>query len=248
MLNGLDLFSGIGGLTLALSPWVRTVAYCESDRYATAVLLSRASEGRLHNAPIWNDVRTLRGEDLPAVEAITAGWPCQDISIAGTRNGRKMLEGERSGLIFEVLRLVDELRPMLVFLENVSEAKKLSEKIRGHFKELQYELRDTTKTVYDVGGYHKRERWFALAYPESIGMEGLRAKRFKKSQSLDIPLLPLRNSHGQWKVEPDVRRIDDGVPNKSHRLKALGNAVVPLQARKAFEELMGLTKSRGGDE
>lgn len=59
MLNGLDLFSGIGGLALALSPWVRPIAYCENDRYAQGVLLSRMRDGGLPVAPIWDDVRTL---------------------------------------------------------------------------------------------------------------------------------------------------------------------------------------------
>ena len=60
----MDLFSGIGGLSLALEPWVRTVAYCEQDRYAQAVLLSRMHDGLLHRAPIWDDVRTLDSTSL----------------------------------------------------------------------------------------------------------------------------------------------------------------------------------------
>jgi len=68
MLNGLDLFSGIGGLSLALSPWVRPIAYCENDRYAQAVLLSRMYDGQLPSAPIWDDVTTLLPELLPGSE------------------------------------------------------------------------------------------------------------------------------------------------------------------------------------
>src|SRR5690606_10421534 len=116
MLRGLDLFSGIGGLTLALAPWVRPVAYCENDRYATAVLLSRMRTGDLPCAPIWDDVRTLRGDMLPSVDIIYGGFPCQDISCAGRGAG---LAGGRSGLFFEIARLARELRPRFVFLENV---------------------------------------------------------------------------------------------------------------------------------
>jgi len=62
--NGLDLFSGIGGLSLALAPWVRPIAYCENDRWAQALLLSRMSKGQLPRAAIWDDVRTLTSETI----------------------------------------------------------------------------------------------------------------------------------------------------------------------------------------
>ena len=60
-LHGLDLFSGIGGLTIALSPWVQPIAYCESDRFCQALLLERGERGAIPYAPIWDDIRTLRG-------------------------------------------------------------------------------------------------------------------------------------------------------------------------------------------
>jgi site-specific DNA-cytosine methylase len=55
-LNGLDLFSGIGGISLALAPWVKTIAYCEKDPYAQQVLLSRMAEGWIDLAPVWQTV------------------------------------------------------------------------------------------------------------------------------------------------------------------------------------------------
>ena len=84
MLNGLDLFSGIGGLTVALKRWVEPVAYCEIDQYAQGVLLSRMASGELPVAPIWDDIRTFSDKELSAeVEIIYGGFPCQDISVAG---------------------------------------------------------------------------------------------------------------------------------------------------------------------
>lgn len=62
-INGLDLFSGIGGITIAVSEWVRPVAYCEIDEFAQAVLVQRMAEGKLPRAPIWDDIKTLRGKD-----------------------------------------------------------------------------------------------------------------------------------------------------------------------------------------
>ncbi len=117
MLNGLDLFSGIGGISLALSPWVTPVAYCEIERYAQAVLLSRMADGTLACAPIWDDVKTLGRDDIKLqIDIITGGFPCQDISVAGAGAS---LDGERSGLYWEIYRLVGELKPRFVFLENV---------------------------------------------------------------------------------------------------------------------------------
>lgn len=71
MLNGLDLFSGIGGLSIALEDWVRTTAYCEIDRYAQGVLLSRMQSGEIDSAPIWSDIKTLNAEVLG--EIVVAG-------------------------------------------------------------------------------------------------------------------------------------------------------------------------------
>lgn len=75
MLNGLDLFSGIGGISKALDRWVRTIAYCEIDTYCQAVLLSRMASGDIDNAPIWDNVTTLNGKELEAVDIIVGGFP-----------------------------------------------------------------------------------------------------------------------------------------------------------------------------
>ena len=81
MLNGLDLFSGIAGLSLALDPWVRPIAYCEIDRYAQGVLLSRMADGQIPVAPIWDDIRTLTAERFGGrgsrteIDIIFGGFP-----------------------------------------------------------------------------------------------------------------------------------------------------------------------------
>ena len=74
MIHGLDLFSGYGGLSLALKDWVIPKAYCEIDRYAQAILLSRMSEGELPIAPIWDDIATLKGKHLPKVDIFCGGY------------------------------------------------------------------------------------------------------------------------------------------------------------------------------
>ena len=120
-LRTLDLFSGIGGISLALQPWCKTVCYCEIDPYAVGVLTKQMAAGNLDMSPIWDDARTLGESELAQVgpiDCITGGFPCQDISCAG--KGAGIVEGEtRSGLFYEIVRLIRLARPRLVFLENV---------------------------------------------------------------------------------------------------------------------------------
>lgn len=320
-MNGLDLFSGIGGIGLALEPWVRTVAYCEQDRYAQSVLLSRMQSGEIDRAPIWDDVTTLRAELLPRVDIIFGGFPCQDLSVAGRGKG---LAGERSGLFFEIVRLVQEIKPSFVFLENVPaiRTRGLSEVVHA-LTEIGYDCRWTCLSAADVGAPHKRERWFLLAHPysnsirieqrgsfgengqgafifgddgsqesvahsnserssaQSIGdvgelgkasegeektrdqssicftpcgpemahapgerVQGLRSSGQQEPGSHGETGLPLRKSERgiqtDWDVEPNVGRVVDGLPNRAHRIKCLGNSVVPLQVREAFKKLAGI--------
>lgn len=117
VLNGLDLFSGYGGISRALRPWVRTLAYCENNPYRQLALLSEMERNRLDKAPIWDDVSTLRESHFTMPpDVITGGWPCQGHSVAGAKRG---LDDERSGLASELLRLIRALRPKFCFLENV---------------------------------------------------------------------------------------------------------------------------------
>lgn len=166
-MNGLDLFSGIGGISLALSPWVRTVAYCENDEHACGVLLSRMADNQLCRAPIWDDVRTLRKEDLgnTTIDIISAGFPCQDISSAGTRSG---VDGERSGLYREVIRLADSIRPEFIFLENVAAIRaRGASDVAKDLAAIGYDSRWTTFEAAAVGAPHRRDRWWLLAYANS---------------------------------------------------------------------------------
>ena len=240
MINGLDLFSGIGGLTLALRQWVKPIAYCERDPYCQAVLLQRMADRSIPEAPIWDDVSTFRSGDCLGddrnTDIIYGGFPCQDISVAGTGTG---LEGKRSGLYFEIERLVDELRPTYVFLENVPAIRKRgSARIISGLSRLGYVCRWTTVTAAEVGAPHIRKRWFLLAHSNRKGLE-------RQLQPWGIPKkLSSPDRSGWWSTEPSVGRVANGVPARVDRIKGLGNAVVPLQAKVAFERLMGLEKEK----
>jgi DNA (cytosine-5)-methyltransferase 1 len=83
-INGLDLFSGIGGIALALAPWMETKGYCEIEPYCQKLLTQHMGDGLLDTAPIYTDVTKLRGKDIgDTIDIISGGFPCQDISVAG---------------------------------------------------------------------------------------------------------------------------------------------------------------------
>ena len=206
-----------------------------------AVLLSRMHSGEIRTAPIWDDVRTLSSNELGFrtnhIDMVYGGFPCQDISLAGAGAG---LAGERSRLFHEIARLTSELRPSFVFLENVPAiTTRGGQEVVGAFTSLGYDCRWCVISAESVGANHKRERWFFLAHALRSGCKKLNPTTITNREghtSGGIDTVWLSN---WWETEPAVGRVVDGVPNRVDRIKALGNAVVPLQARKAFEILIG---------
>ena len=170
MMKHLDLFSGIGGFALA-ARWIggiETVAFCENDEFCRKVLAKN-----FKGVKIYDDVREFHATLIPGpVDLITAGFPCQDVSVAGQGKG---LHASRSGLFFEICRISDELsagggvRPILL-LENVPGL--LSGAGGGWAREVFSELARRgycvewkTLGASDVGAPHRRKRWWAIAYP-----------------------------------------------------------------------------------
>lgn len=266
MINALDLFSGYGGISYGLREYVKPIAYCEIDEYARAVLASRISEGELSFAPIITDVKSIRGQ-VGAADIILGGFPCQDISVAGNGKG---LEGERSGLFFEIIRLTKEIAPTFVFLENVPAIRTRGlRQVVGAFTEMGYDCRWTCLSASSVGAPHKRERWFMLAHANSTklrkqygrssredrekkilirvyGKDGnitnSASKRLEGNQrNKSTNLQPPKLYEQKWlEVEPAICGSNYGPSFGVDRIKALGNGVVPLQVKKAFEKLMGI--------
>jgi DNA (cytosine-5)-methyltransferase 1 len=117
-LRVLDLFSGIGGFSLGLerTGGFETVAFCEIEEFPRKILKKHWPE-----VPCYHDVKELTSERLSAdgiaVDVICGGFPCQDISASGEKAG---FQGERSSLYKEVIRLASDIRPKIVFLENVA--------------------------------------------------------------------------------------------------------------------------------
>lgn len=182
-MNGLDLFSGIGGLSIALAPWVRPVAYCEIDRYAQAVLLSRMSTAHM--------------------------------------------------------RLAEEVQPQFIFLENVRNIRSSGlGAVAGALADCGYDCRWDILPAYEDTRYFEGERWFCLA--KAIGKRG---EAGRGDVELEAPTswyyVPI--SHPVWDPNNNPMAVeDDGLFIWTHAVRALGNAVVPLQAQKAYIKLMGL--------
>jgi DNA (cytosine-5)-methyltransferase 1 len=103
---------------------------------------------------------------LPRIDIIFGGFPCQDISVAGLGKG---LEGDRSGLFFEIVRLARECEPRFIFLENVPAIRtRGGERVVKELASIGYDCRWTTLSAAAVGAPHKRERWFLLAHANGL--------------------------------------------------------------------------------
>ena len=178
-LRVLDLFSGIGGFSLGLerTGGFETVAFCEIEPFPRKVLAKHWPE-----VPCYEDVTKLTGDILRrdgiAVDVITGGFPCQDISVAGKQAGIK--EGTRSGLWSEIVRLIGELSPRYVIVENV--ANLLSGpsdrrggwfgRILGDLAECGYDAEWENIPASAMGAPHRRERIWLVAYPAQLQRHG----------------------------------------------------------------------------
>lgn len=254
---------------MGIHEYVKPNAYCEISGYCRRVLLERQSQGIIPRAPIWNNIRTLKSKSLPFVpDIILGGFPCQDISTCGRGEGldgeRSKLFFEITRLCRDLRpRFVFLENVPAITVRGL-------DRVLLEFTEMGYDTRWTIVSAAEVGAKHRRERWFLLAHTpgESVRLpkSGSRQRKtldatsvvgarkitdasserlesrgpsigFKQKQPFSIDLLEGDN----WdEYASFFHRMDYGLRFRSQRLKALGNAVVPLQAREAFMRLMGL--------
>lgn len=165
--TALSLCAGGGGADLGLLlavPGLVTVCFVEIEARACAVLVERMEEGALAPAPVWTDLRTFDGRPFRgAVDLVTAGFPCQNVSHLGDRAG--VVVGGKSSLWSHVARVVREVRPRLVLLENVADITVRGiDTVLGDLACLGYDAEWCVLSAAEIGGPHIRERWFALAY------------------------------------------------------------------------------------
>lgn len=208
-----SLFSGVGLCDLGLS-WagMRHAFFCEVDPFCRSILAKYWP-----GVPLYEDVRKLRGSEVPPVDVLCGGFPRQDVSQGGRRAGIK--EGTRSGLWYEYARLIWEIQPRYAIIENV----------RGLLScGIEIVLRDLAALGYDtewevlpaaaLGALHHRERVFIVAYPHGQRPDA-RARLF-------APLARIVGEHQQFVRVSDWLGVRFDRARKASAREAFGGCVL----------------------
>ncbi|OTG58844.1 DNA cytosine methyltransferase [Acinetobacter sp. ANC 4204] len=264
-MNELALFAGAGGGILGshLMGW-RTVCAVEREAYPAQVLAQRQNDGILPPFPIWSDVLSFDGKPWRGiVDVISGGFPCQDISSAGKGAG---IDGARSGMWSQMARIIGEVRPRFVFVENspMLVSRGLA-RVISDLAKMGYDAQWARLSASNFGAPHQRDRLWIVAYSKSIGCEtknvssrlpkgftwvGNISQYVANTQSFGLEQTreSIRRSTQRfsgsstersrwWAVEPGLGRVADGVANRVDRLKATGNGQVSIVAVNAYEFL-----------
>jgi DNA (cytosine-5)-methyltransferase 1 len=223
----LDLFSGIGGFSLAASwvwgPELEIAAFVEIDPFCRKVLAKHWPD-----VPQIKDVRDVGGKQFGPIDLLTGGFPCQDISHCGKEAG---LSGEKSSSWKELQRLIGEARPRFALVENVPNLLAGNHgqwfcEVLGDLAQIGYNAEWHCIPASRFGAPHQRDRLWIIAHPNT--QEG-GCNTIKAIFTEDF--MPRRNSSKTWRSPvPDISRVDDGLPNRMDRLGALGNSIVPQVA------------------
>jgi len=253
----LHLFAGAGGGILAdLLLGHQPIGAVEVEAYPRKVLLQRQLDGCLPEFPIWDDVRTFRSDNpdtsayidrlrgIRSELAICGGFPCQDISAAGKGAG---ITGERSGLWNEMARIIREIRPRYIFVENspmlISRGLHV---VLGEIAAMGYDAKWGVVGAHHAGGNHKRDRiWIRceLADAVCVGISGQRYQLGVPGSSRQGRQDCQANGNPWDAGDPGdqprsskshVGRVVNGVASRVDRLKAIGNGQVPCVAQIAW--------------
>ena len=262
-MNELALFAGAGGGILGgkLLGW-QTVCAVEWEQYPASVLAARQNDGLLKSFPIWDDVQTFDGTSWQGiVDVVSGGFPCQDISAAGKGAG---IDGERSGMWKEMARIIHQVRPKFVFVEN---SPMLTRRglgtVLGDLAKLGFDAEWGVLGASDIGAKHHRKRiWIVarqrkiLSYPDN-GIKRWKQQSQSVKETQGSNMANTNNSLGggqcwrfgsaqkrtqAWDLhtifnQPEPVRMVDGVAARVDRLKAIGNGQVPQVAAVAWELL-----------
>ena len=233
-LRELALFAGAGGGILGgkLLGW-RTVCAVENEPYARDVLMARQNDGCLEAFPIWDNVCTFDGRPWRGiVDVVSGGFPCQDISAAGKGAG---IEGERSGLWSEFARIIGEVRPRYVFVENSPMlASRGLGTVLGDLAAMGFATEHGVLGAHHAGAPHRRDRMWIVGVDDTNSAQRERMQRAEriKSEHADA----CRPSW--WETEPDVGRVAHGLAARVVRLQCIGNGQVPAVAALAWHTLI----------
>jgi DNA (cytosine-5)-methyltransferase 1 len=249
-MKSLELFAGIGGIALA-AEWagIETVAFCERDPFCQKVLRKHWS-----NVPIFDDVKTLniqaleeRGIDVGEIELISGGFPCQPWSEAAGDKA-KGKDDERH-LWPEMFRLIYEIRPTWVVGENVANFARMGlDDTLSDLESIGYKTQSFIIPACAVQAPHERKRTFIVAYSDSKRNDSEKEYRTDRNREKEVqerkytqckPSNKTKTivSGTNWRNEPRVGRMVDGISDRVDRCKSLGNAVVPQQIYPIFESI-----------
>jgi site-specific DNA-cytosine methylase len=220
-----DVFSGIGGFALGLRQEFQTIAYCECDPMAVAVLHDNMKRKLIDAAPVYWDVSEVTKETLNRHKpfAITMGFPCQDVS--GISTAPDGIQGSRTGLVFKVLDAVKDCKHVRVLLLENSPFIRVRglDLLEQRLKKAGFHMSWMNMSAAECGAPHRRNRWWGVAYRSIADLSGLFASPQPKLQ---------------WPKEPEKRVVAKS--SRSHtrgvRLQnsLLGNAIVPCCAYFAY--------------
>lgn len=232
-----SLFSGLGGLELGLewSGLGETIWQVEQDEFCQSILAKHWP-----NVERFSDVKEVGKHNLTQVDCLAGGFPCQDISSAGKGEG---LTGPRSSLWFEFARIIRELKPKWVIVENSgSRLDRWVDEVCGHLEDRSYQTLPLPISAENSGAPHRRNRVFVVAYSDSHGYARestprLHAERKPRDHSYGRGMHPpRRGDSNKWQAwtrrggcQPGILRGPNGLLTgvDRSRLKALGNAVTP---------------------
>ena len=249
-LRELALFAGAGGGILGgrLLGW-RTICAVELNEYCREVLVRRQNEGHLEPFAIWDDVCTFDGRPWKGrIDVISGGFPCQDISSAGRGEGS---EGATSSLWGHMARIISEVLPEYVFVENspllVSRGLAV---VISDLAKMGYDARWGIVGADNAGAPHRRKRIWILAHTCQERLERACHKEKPKKEGWKEQNGFTPQCRVSWwntdpaeegkTLEPPVGRLADGVANRMDRLQALGNGQVPAVVALAWNLLMNL--------
>jgi DNA (cytosine-5)-methyltransferase 1 len=232
----LDLFSGIGGFALA-ARWAGwdTVAFSEIDPYACKVL-----EKNFPGVPNLGDIRNIG--DSVACDVVTGGFPCQPFSVAGSQKA----QDDSRYLWPEMRRVIALCRPSWAILENVPGLIKLGlDQVQHQLEHIGYASRAFVVPATSVGANHRRERVWIVAHSASNGCDESEVSGSDGTSNGGSSERPGQVGDpkgrggiwpgmggtsypaGCWGTEPPPLRVDDGLPSRMDRNRAIGNAIVP---------------------
>ena len=269
----IDTFSGIGGFSYAAEKLVggfETVAFVECEPYCQKIL-----KKHWPNVLIYDDIKSYNPEPYSA-DVVCGGFPCQDISTAG--QGKGITKETRSGLFYELMRVVRLVRPKYIVLENVAAILNNGLGIvLGELAKAGFDCEWACIPASALGACHQRDRWWLVGInkespnpndarlqeerpeqqttgveqygklgnvtnPSGDRLQGEVRSRLSRQTWSQKNSRRLNPNWRSYESEPVLRRGDDGLSNRIHRLKALGNSIVPQVAAIPLKRVLDIDR------